>query len=672
MASEPGSPEHISQNMLRVPHFNLEQALINDPNIQSGLLSKSNSYKCLSSVEPPDQVDGHTLSSVSLTSVGCPDPALLSNIFQESCPHNTHGTSCNCSHTSLSDTLLVPLQDAIDITTSYSVYNTQYSITNQHFVPELTSVAVSVPDLSRVTVSVPELSYQLQPDQETVTLTIPEPQVTAEDYRLQVLAKTWTGDLTEYLNMGLWADTDLYCAGGEKVSAHKLMLAAASPFLSSCLDQADAGDETICIIFPDFSLLDVKEFLDVVYLQWKENNLPSGQLLKFLTEINLENIIDKNESIKYEEKVKKLPVEVKMEENLEKGELLGLISAKNSSVDNEVDGTKTKTKGSHTCDKCGKTFKLNRILKEHMFLHSDPRFECDVEGCKRKFHLKANLKAHVDVVHLKIKNIPCDVCGKLFYNQTHLRSHMEHHNTDKHVCEHCSSYFSCSKSLRDHIKFKHTNPENLPTCSVCQKTFSTPQNLKSHFSRVHMQEKKYICSECGRSFFEKSELDFHLSSHNPKDLNVQCDVCKLMFKNSKTLYYHKKRTHDPNNKIHICYQCGKSYSDSHHLNRHMESHGQKSSYCKTCGKGFQSEQKVKAHFRKVHEKWRKSDEPEKPCVLCSKKFPNFGSMKRHLKDVHKLSVAEANTILVERFSLDPKKHRMNPSEILTDVLKDTG
>ena len=28
------------------------------------------------------QVDGHTLSSVSLASVGCPDPALLSNIFQ--------------------------------------------------------------------------------------------------------------------------------------------------------------------------------------------------------------------------------------------------------------------------------------------------------------------------------------------------------------------------------------------------------------------------------------------------------------------------------------------------------------------------------------------------------------------------------------------------------------
>jgi len=558
---------------------------------------------------------------------------------------------------------MVPLQDAIDITTSYSVYNTQYSISSPHFVPELTSVAVSVPELSRVTVSVPELSYHLQPDQETVTLTIPEPQVTADDYRLQVLAKTWTSDLADFLEMGLWVDTDIYCSGGEKLSAHKLMLAAASPFLSSCLDQADIIDERVCLIFPDFSLVDVKEFLDVIYLQWKGSNLPSGHLLNFLTESSVE----KDETVKFEEKVKKMPVEVKMEENIENGNLPGLHSANNSSAENDKDDTAIKKKAAHTCDKCGKSFKLSRILKEHMYLHSDPRFECEVEGCNRKFHLKANLKAHVDVVHLKTKNIPCEVCGKLFYNQTHLRSHMEHHNSDKHVCEHCSSYFSCSKSLRDHIKFKHSIPENLPKCSVCQKTYSTPQNLKSHFSRVHMQEKKYICSECGRSFFEKAELDFHLSSHNPKDLNVQCDVCKLMFKNSKTLYYHKKRTHDPNNKIHICYQCGKSYSDSHHLNRHMESHGQKSYYCKTCGKGFQSDQKVKAHTRKVHEKWRRSEEPDKPCVLCSKKFPNFGSMKRHLKDVHKLSVVEANTILVERFNLDPKKHRMNPSELIPDV-----
>ena len=37
------------------------------------------------------QVDGHTLSSVSLASVGCPDPALLSNIFQVQTGANVDG-----------------------------------------------------------------------------------------------------------------------------------------------------------------------------------------------------------------------------------------------------------------------------------------------------------------------------------------------------------------------------------------------------------------------------------------------------------------------------------------------------------------------------------------------------------------------------------------------------
>jgi len=140
------------------------------------------SYKCLAPpIEPLDQVDGHTLSSVSLASVGCPDPALLSNIFQEAPCHSSP------------DTLLVPLQDAIDITTSYSVYSSgQYSIASQHYDPDLSTT---------VSVTVPEISYHLQASDEAVTLTIPDSEAVhlSSEYRLAVLARTWTPHLTSFL-----------------------------------------------------------------------------------------------------------------------------------------------------------------------------------------------------------------------------------------------------------------------------------------------------------------------------------------------------------------------------------------------------------------------------------------------------------------------------------------
>ena len=46
-----------------------------------------------------------------------------------------------------------------------------------------------------------------------------------------------------------------------------------------------------------------------------------------------------------------------------------------------------------------------------------------MEGCGKKFHTKSNMRAHADVVHLKKKNIPCEICGKMFYNASLLKVH---------------------------------------------------------------------------------------------------------------------------------------------------------------------------------------------------------------------------------------------------------
>lgn len=631
-------------------------------------------------LQPPDEVDGHTLSSVRLQAVGCPDPAMLSNIFQDA------------PSMAIAETLIVPLPDAIDITdqivpaSSYMDNSTSFlaNVSSQSF-PSIISPSgndVDVPPLTHA------LNYHTTHTTTSTTVSTLLKTDSGDERRLSVLARTWTESLTGYLSSGRWADVEIRCGeGGEtRFSCHRMLLAAASPFLARCLRTVPGQEEVTSLMLPDFTVDEVAEFLQTIYLQWRGQPVEPDTLLGFLADQPVKDNVDE-EKVKFEEKViKKMPVEVKMEEACGTDYFNNIfenddsVSAKydleengqrKSDSNKAIVKTNRKRPGPHKCEKCGKTFKLQRILKEHMFLHGEPRYECTYksDGCERKFHLKANLKAHIDVIHLKKKNIPCEICGKLFYNHTHLRNHMEHHNTEKHICEHCSSSFSCTKSLRDHIKFKHTSVENLPNCSICNKTYSTPQNLKNHFARVHLQERKYVCSECGRQFYEKAELDIHTSVHNPKDQNIECDICKLMFKNNKTLYYHKKRSHDPEGKKHVCYVCGKCFNDSHFLNRHMESHQGKLCLCKQCGKGFASEHKVKVHIQKVHEKWRRKEEPDKPCPLCAnvrceKKFPTWGGMKRHLKDVHKMSVMEANTLLIKRFRLDPKKHRMNPSEIM--------
>ena len=340
-------------------------------------------------------------STVSLGSVGCHDSNLLSSIFHEP---------------GVGDTLMVGLHDTDAI---YSVYNPVSAYTQ--YVPDISTVSVTNVSLST---NVPELTnvFQLHADQvpdtvSTVTLTLPDP-VVNDEFRLQILSRTWTPDLAQYLANGLWSDTDIYCAGGDTISAHRVILAAASPFLAQCLQVSSSlDDQRFSLMLPDFSYLDVKEFLQVIYLNIKNTSSPGySHLLQYLTDIDSVREVDPHDYVKHEEKMKKLPVEIKMEASLEqKLEANKLQTDKITEI--SIDDPPSDQNG-HVCRKCGKTFKKARILKEHMNIHENPKFVCDFEGCSKKFRLKANLKAHKDVVHLRTKTNGCDVCGKMFYNQS--------------------------------------------------------------------------------------------------------------------------------------------------------------------------------------------------------------------------------------------------------------
>jgi hypothetical protein len=75
------------------------------------------------------------------------------------------------------------------------------------------------------------------------------------------------------------------------------------------------------------------------------------------------------------------------------------------------------------------------------------------------------------------------------------------------------------------------------------------------------------------------------------------------------------------------------------LNRHMDSHNQKSVFCPVCGKALGSERILRDHTRKVHEKWRRPAGPPpgpRICTICNKQFSDMSCLQRHKRNIHKL------------------------------------
>lgn len=149
--------------------------------------------------------------------------------------------------------------------------------------------------------------------------------------------------------------------------------------------------------------------------------------------------------------------------------------------------------GNLFCLQCNHTFSEQNKLNYHLFKIHGAQVDYDsnnyytCESCDYITKEFKNLKRHKKLIHLKVRKLFCDFCGKGFLIPSDLK---------RHKLIHGSRNFECGY------------------CKLCFVSYS---KLKCHIERIHMRIKRFSCSYCGKGYYFRSELNFHLRSHSIKD-----------------------------------------------------------------------------------------------------------------------------------------------------------
>ncbi|XP_054429490.1 transcription factor Ovo-like 2 [Pteronotus mesoamericanus] len=118
----------------------------------------------------------------------------------------------------------------------------------------------------------------------------------------------------------------------------------------------------------------------------------------------------------------------------------------------------------------------------------------------------------------------CDLCGKGFRLQRMLNRHLKCHNQVKrHLCTFCGKGFNDTFDLKRHVR-THTGIRPYK-CDVCNKAFTQRCSLESHLKKIHgvqqqyaykqRRDKLYVCEDCGYTGPTQEDLYLHVNSTHP-------------------------------------------------------------------------------------------------------------------------------------------------------------
>ncbi|XP_046470233.1 zinc finger protein 836 [Neodiprion pinetum] len=164
----------------------------------------------------------------------------------------------------------------------------------------------------------------------------------------------------------------------------------------------------------------------------------------------------------------------------------------------------------YNCPTCGKLFKKEQHVTQHLKTHEGKQWECDV--CSKMFTTKYFLKKHKRL-HSGEMPYRCNICDKTFTFQQSYHKHRLYHKDDKpHTCTTCGRSFKELSTLHNHERI-HTGEKPF-ACETCGKCFRQRVSYLVH-RRIHTGVMPYKCTACGKCFRYKVSQRTHKCTAQP-------------------------------------------------------------------------------------------------------------------------------------------------------------